>query len=297
MAAGYPRPFHFPFSIPPCIRSLIRDMQLLSRIDTVTCSQIVLLVLDSSKTQGSMTGQEERDVFFARLFGLTSVIQSGLLLRETTLPSSSTAASDLEGYTEVITELLALGEKKSWLRESAWWSIGLAADALAASAVSWKGEAVDATISAIYSETKAWTPEKVALTLKLQAAYPSREWKQLLAPTFKNPDLLSTGNLLTLARILKVRYLGASQNGVFSHITLTPRVLCRNPMRTRTRRQMCRNRAHGSRSCTSSGTCSSINSSPRTVALARPKAPSQNFSGSSLMVCGLTPPLPRFCSR
>ncbi|EIW60756.1 DNA-directed DNA polymerase [Trametes versicolor FP-101664 SS1] len=177
--------------------------ELLSRIDTVTCSQIVLLVLDSSKTQGSMTGQEERDVFFARLFGLTAVIQSGLLLRETTLPSSSTAASDLEGYTEVITELLALGEKKSWLRESAWWSIGLAADALAASAVSWKGEAVDATISALYSETKAWTPEKVALTLKLQAAYPSREWKKLLAPTFKNPDLLSTGNLSTLARILK----------------------------------------------------------------------------------------------
>ncbi|KAI8998993.1 DNA polymerase phi-domain-containing protein [Trametes punicea] len=177
--------------------------ELLSRIDTVTCSQIVKLILESSKTQGSMTGQEERDVLFARLFGLTAVIQSGLLLRETTLPSSSTVASDLDSFKEVMAQLLALGEKKSWLRESAWWSIGLAVDALTASAVSWKDEAVESTISAIYSETKAWTPEKVALTLKLQAAYPSRDWKKLLAPTFKNPDLLSTGNLGTLARILK----------------------------------------------------------------------------------------------
>ncbi|KAI0654742.1 DNA polymerase phi-domain-containing protein [Cubamyces menziesii] len=177
--------------------------ELLSRIDTVTCSQIVKLIIESSKTQGSMTGQEERDMLFARLFGLTAVIQSGLLLRESTLPSSSTAAADLDSYKEVLAQLLALGEKKSWLRESVWWSIGLAVDALTASDVSWKNEAVEATISAVYTEVKAWTPEKVALTLKLQAAYPSRDWKKLLAPTFKNADLLSTGNLTTLARILK----------------------------------------------------------------------------------------------
>ncbi|RDX52694.1 hypothetical protein OH76DRAFT_1399938 [Lentinus brumalis] len=177
--------------------------ELLSRLDTVTCSQIVQLILDSSKTQGAMTGQEERDVMFARLFGLTSVIQSGLLLRDSTLPSSSTAASDLASYKEVLAQLLELGEKKSWLRESVWWSIGLAVDALAQSDVSWKDEAVDATIAALYSESKAWTPEKVALTLKLQSAFPSREWKKLLSPTFKNPDLLSTGNLSAIARILK----------------------------------------------------------------------------------------------
>lgn len=151
-----------------------------------------------------MTGQEERDVLFARLFGLTSIIQSGLLLRDATLPSSSTAASDLSSYKEVITQLSALGEKKSWLRESVWWSISLAVDTLTSSDVSWKDDALDATITAIYSESKSWTPEKVALTLKLQSFYPSRDWKKVLSPTFKNPDLLSTGNLTIIARILKV---------------------------------------------------------------------------------------------
>ena len=181
-------------------------LQLLSRVDTVTCSQIVQLILDSSKTQGSMTGQEERDVLFARLFGLTSVIQSGLLLRDATLPSSSTAASDIVSFKEVLVQLLTLGEKKSWLRESAWWALCLAVDALSTSEISWKDEALDATVLAVYSEAKTWSPEKLALTLKLQAACPSQNWKKILSPTFKSPDLLSTGNLGAIARILKVPF-------------------------------------------------------------------------------------------
>ncbi|KAH9929645.1 DNA polymerase phi-domain-containing protein [Amylocystis lapponica] len=133
--------------------------ELLSRISTVTCAQIVALIMDSSKTQGSATGQEERDMLFARLFGLT-----------------------LSSYKEVLAELLALGEKKSWLRESAWWTIGLAVDVL---------------------ENKIWTPEKVALVLKLQSLYPSRDWRKLLSPTFKQSEILSTGNLTALAKVLK----------------------------------------------------------------------------------------------
>lgn len=151
-----------------------------------------------------MTGQEERDVLFARLFGLTSVIQSGLLLRDTSLPSTSTTASDLSSFKEVLAQLLALGEKKSWLRESAWWSLCLAVAALSASEVSWKENALEATVAAVYSDAKTWSPEKLALTLKLQAASPSREWKKILSPTFKSSDLLSTGNLSAIARILKV---------------------------------------------------------------------------------------------
>ena len=270
--------------------------QLLARIDTVTCSQIVQLVLDSSKTQGSMTGQEERDVLFARLFGLTSVIQSGLLLRDTTLPTSSTAASDLTSYKEVLAQLLALGEKKSWLRESVWWSIALAVDALSTSDVSWKDGALDATITALYSEHKAWTPEKVALTLKLQRSSPSRDWKKLLSPTFKNPDLLSTANLSTIARILKVQYspggLEASRTHKRPDLTCFP---SRNPMQTKTRRQICRNLDLGNRKCTLFGTCSSIRSChdlPR-QGIVRPRRPSQSFSGSSSTVCGIASTLQR----
>jgi DNA polymerase phi len=154
-----------------------------------------------------MTGQEERDVLFARLFGLTSVIQSGLLVRQRPPPisaSTSSLPSSSSSYKETLSQLLLLGVKKSWLRESAWWTIILALDALNASDVSWKEEAIDITVEGIFVDIKIWTPEKVALALKLQAWYPERDWRKYLSPTFKNPDILSTGNLTMLASILKV---------------------------------------------------------------------------------------------
>lgn len=150
-----------------------------------------------------MTGREERDMLFARLFGFISVIQSGLLFREATLPSSSSPVSSLDNYNEVLAQLVALGEKKSWLRESAWWAIGLAIDGLQASDVSWKNDAFASIISTIFAEKKMWSPEKIALTAKLQAYLPSQDWQKTLAPTFKSPELLSTGNLGTIARILR----------------------------------------------------------------------------------------------
>lgn len=154
-----------------------------------------------------MTGQEERDLLFARLFGLTSIIQSGLLVRTSALPTSasnSVLASSLDSYTETLTQLLALGEKKSWLRESAWWTASLAIDTLVASEVAWKGEAMESTVSGIFAQHQLWTPEKVALALKLQAWSPERDWQKYMSPTFKNPELLSLANLSTLARVLKV---------------------------------------------------------------------------------------------
>lgn len=155
-----------------------------------------------------MTGQEERDVLFAQLFGLTAVIQSGLLVRNTPLStsaSSAPAASTIGGYQEVISELLALGEKKSWLRESAWWTIGLAVDALDGSEVAWKDEAFESTIQSLLVDNKTWVPEKIALALKLQKYRPSRDWNALMAPTFKHSHVLDTGNYAALARVLKVR--------------------------------------------------------------------------------------------
>ncbi|KAJ7273570.1 DNA polymerase phi-domain-containing protein [Mycena haematopus] len=192
--------------------------ELLSRLDTVTCSQILALVVDATKSQGSMTGQEERDVIFARLFGLTAIIQSGLIVRTKPLPfsaSSQTSASSLASFQDAISNLVLLGDKKSWLRESAWWSLGLAIDALNASDVPWRDSALDATVECVFSENGAWSPEKVAVTLKLQNIQPDRDWRKFLCPAFKSPDLLANANLQTLGRILKETATEAdAENGV-----------------------------------------------------------------------------------
>lgn len=184
------------------------SIQLLSRINTVTCAQVTALILDSAKIQGSMTGQEERDILFARLFGLTAIIQSGLLVRNAPLASSGSsapAAADANSCLEVVLQLLELGEKKSWLRESVWWSIGLAIESLGASSVPWKNAAMKSIFDTLFSHNKVWTPERVALVPRLQAFCPEADWNKVLSPTFKNSELLHPANYHTLARILKVK--------------------------------------------------------------------------------------------
>ena len=163
------------------------------------------LLLDASKTQGSMSGQEERDNLFARLFGITSIINSGLIVRNGTLPTSSTSASSLESYELVVTTLVALGEKKSWLREGAWWALVSAIETLAKSDVGWKEKGVQLTLDSIYPKGSGWTPEKLALTLRLQALFPEKDWGPLLSSVFKNTDILATQNLTVVTNILKVR--------------------------------------------------------------------------------------------
>ncbi|OJA13731.1 hypothetical protein AZE42_02950 [Rhizopogon vesiculosus] len=56
----------------------------------------------------------------------------------------------------------------------------------------------------VYGRNKdLWTPETVAVTLKLQPAMPEHNWKKTLAPTFKDADILAPANFSTLGRILK----------------------------------------------------------------------------------------------
>jgi len=156
-----------------------------------------------------MTSQEERDVLFARLFGLATVIHSGLIVRQTPLstsPSSATNSSSLESYKELVDHLLTLGEKKSWLRESAWWTIGRAIDAVTKSSVSWKEEALASMLEVVYGRNNDLrSPEMVAITLKLQPVMPKHDWKNTLVPTFKDADILAAANFSILGRILKVR--------------------------------------------------------------------------------------------
>lgn len=224
-----------------------RRTKLLSRLDTITCGQIMTLVLDASKTQGSMSGQEERDNLFARLFGITSIIQSGLITRNGTLPNSSTSVSSLGSYESVVITLVALGEKKSWLRESAWWALTSATEALAKSDVEWKEQGVGATFDTVYAEGSGWTPEKLALTIRLQALFPKRDWNSVLPPVFKSTDILATQNLKVVANILKVR------SPVLQNHPTPVHFFCRSLEPQRETRNRARPRERGNLSYTSSG--------------------------------------------
>jgi DNA polymerase phi len=189
---------------------------------TITCAQILALLLDATRISGGQTSQEERDMLFARLFGLTAVIQSGLLLRtHPPLPRSASAPSTPSSCAAVLDTLCALATTKSWLAEAAYWVIGRAMDHLAAATeehVPWREEAVRNLFEGLFGgasstaegaprSASGWSPEKIALALRAQRLWPGRksEWRRLWVPTIKHGDVLHPANLVTLARILRVR--------------------------------------------------------------------------------------------
>lgn len=180
-------------------------LQLLSSLETVTSLQVLSLLRNASQTAGSMSGQEERDMLFARLFGLKAIIQSNLLFREKPLSSSSAVPGSLKAFEVVLAELLALGEKKSWIRESCWWTLTSLVDSLHSSSVQWKDDAMDTLFSQVYVDDKTWGPEKVAMTLKLQTMHPNKDWDKFCGSRFKIPtNILASPNLSALSRLLKV---------------------------------------------------------------------------------------------
>ena len=193
--------------------------ELLSRVSTVSCAQILVLVLDVSRTTSNQTGQEERDLLFARLFGLSSIIHSGLLIRtHPPLPQSASAPSTPESCKAVLKALQTLARAKSWLAEAAYWAVGSALDLLAAACdeeVPWREKVVLTLLEEEFGESSTeerttsevvWTPEKIALGLRAQRLWPEREhdWRWLWTPTFKRGNIFHQANLVTLAKILRV---------------------------------------------------------------------------------------------
>jgi DNA polymerase phi len=119
------------------------------------------LVLSTSQTTNSTKGSDERDLLFARLFGLHAILQSELLSR-----------SSPDDFRRAVSECCLLAEKKSYLREPAGWVLLKSLKALAeTSGVEWREEGLRAAAEIICSSggRKGWTLEQVALIVGLQA--------------------------------------------------------------------------------------------------------------------------------
>ncbi|EJU05480.1 hypothetical protein DACRYDRAFT_98198 [Dacryopinax primogenitus] len=180
--------------------------ELLQRIPTISCSHVISLVLDTTNFSGGMSGAEQRDLLFARLFGLTAIIESGVLFRTqppAVGPSDLKLLPTIDDFATVITELISLGEQKNWLKESAWWAVLQALDALYESKVSWKKDAITRMVVEIFEANKEWSLEKFTLGVRLQRREPELAWGPMVAPTFKQSNLLGAGNLPAVARLFK----------------------------------------------------------------------------------------------
>jgi len=156
---------------------------------------VISLLINNSPYSHGMKGTDERDAMFARLFGLTAIIQSGALF--------ASGAGSANDFRDVMAQIVAVGQAKGWLRESAWWTLLEATERLLASKVEWKGEAVDDLVAKVFGE-QGWTQEKVALALILERGRPVSFLKDPVEETLM-PRLGSQLEIAALGRTLKVR--------------------------------------------------------------------------------------------
>ncbi|PWN26771.1 hypothetical protein BDZ90DRAFT_232882 [Jaminaea rosea] len=161
--------------------------ELLSNLTTlVRPGHFLTLLRKYSTPSGSIDGFEQRNLLFARLFGVHSLVRSGLLLSHPQAsPQEVAAAVDL---------LVELGETKAWMRESAAWE--LVEMLQAAQAEGSSSRLKDAVMSSLgaYATSSDITPEKLALMLQL----PGRQH-----PNLKASHPLSSANLPAVAKILR----------------------------------------------------------------------------------------------
>jgi DNA polymerase phi len=136
--------------------------------------------MDATQATGEMSGQEERDHTFGRLFGMYAFVRSTALFHK---PSRWEPALDV---------LLKLGKKKAWMRSQCGFTIMEALRQM-------NEKQVQATLRRIAEQGQAKTPEGVAVWLAASSQHPN-----LKVPPWGNP--LATKSLDTLAAVLKESY-------------------------------------------------------------------------------------------
>ena len=173
----------------------------------ISLSDLIAAVVRNTASRGHTTGQEERDHWLGRLFGLQSIVQANILF-----------ANDvaLQEYAGVLDLLFEVAQKKPWLMESSAWTI-------ASSALRWPAataeKAAEITYRKLVESGTVKTGEGVGIWLALQAHSPA-----VAAPKdvwTKNNPLLAT-NLATLAKVLKES--GSNEDGAKQKGSWSPKL-------------------------------------------------------------------------
>ncbi|GAA6061834.1 hypothetical protein JCM10212_000751 [Sporobolomyces blumeae] len=177
--------------------------QLVSVLPDEQAAKVFPQLIEATTSKAGTDAREERDLLFARLVGCHALIRSGILVRP-----EGKASDDGETWKEVVQTLVSLGNKKTWIKEPAYWVICEGLKALLEGPESaWKDEttkwAVQRLVNDAREKAKGWGPDKVAIVLVLQSYGVDADFSSILAPTFSSGSLLSRSSLHALASALR----------------------------------------------------------------------------------------------
>ncbi|WFD06863.1 DNA-directed DNA polymerase [Malassezia vespertilionis] len=170
--------------------------ELLQRLPGMHAHDVLILLLKHTVVRGNMSGQEARDLHFARLFGIYALVRSGILYADN---------ASLTTFQRSFQVLLAIAAYKSWLSEPSGYVLVQALEPLAKDAMSrpsWADEAIHWSADRICTN-KDLSPEKLALFITFQRIDPGLAMEPRIVPPLKSEHLLAASNLPVIARALK----------------------------------------------------------------------------------------------
>ncbi|KAL9113627.1 MAG: hypothetical protein Q9227_002365 [Pyrenula ochraceoflavens] len=153
----------------------------------ITIEDVLEIFKTQTESESRISGQDERDHAFGKLFGASSIIQSHMLLAE------SASSEDHENLIQFICELAS---QKTWLREAC----GSVLLDYLGSTGSAHQKCAEHLLEILASRKTIRTPEGVAIWLQTQSQYPSA---RLPPKVWKDNDPLLLVNRSLLAEVLR----------------------------------------------------------------------------------------------
>ncbi|KAJ2851235.1 DNA-directed DNA polymerase [Coemansia brasiliensis] len=164
--------------------------ELLSRIECISVKLVLDLLWKSTEATNSMKGQEQRDMRFGRIFGLMALVQSGIITRQ------GTTTVEIR---KIVMELVAIGAKKSYLREIAFVTLTSMVPML--KQFSARDELIGMFVEVGLDKGAIETPDELLLAMRLRRQYPGYDWHSAL-PQWQGRHMLSARNGTKVAKIL-----------------------------------------------------------------------------------------------
>ncbi|KAI8631980.1 hypothetical protein F5Y19DRAFT_422692 [Xylariaceae sp. FL1651] len=145
----------------------------------LTFDKVLSVLVDATKSGANLPGQEERDFFFGRLFGLQCFVEAKILFDDETR------------WPQVLDLLLEMAQKKVWIRSHCGWVI--------VESLPQMGQAgAEAALQKLSDLGLAKTAEGVGIWLRARSCYPNMQM-----PQKHWVDPLSPAVLPEVARVLK----------------------------------------------------------------------------------------------
>ncbi|KAI8894276.1 DNA polymerase phi-domain-containing protein [Globomyces pollinis-pini] len=165
--------------------------ELLILLPNLAASLTLSLLHDLTEKNGTKTGQEERELFFGRLFGYLAIAKAGVFNRDSTT---------INDFSLVISTIFKYSDKKDYLKESCCLVL---IQILANSKEHKEYEAISTLIIETYLKDKISTVEHIWFTLHVKTLVPEFSgWGKLL-PDWKRSDITYVKNKKKLIDILQ----------------------------------------------------------------------------------------------